>query len=84
MFRQNPRTVRPEVLVEPVGGVVEGGLRGRQPLAQRADRVVADAGVGLVDVGHQRRQRLADVLLVALEGPEVSTILFLLLFLFFK
>lgn len=69
-------TVRPEVLVELVPGVVESGLGGRQPLAQRGDGVVADLRVELLDVGHQRRPRLADILLVTLKGAEVGTALF--------
>lgn len=74
--RTHTRTVFPEVLVESVRSVIEGGLRSGQPLAQHRDRVVPNGRVELLDVGNQRRKRLADVLLIAFEGAEKSTILF--------
>lgn len=68
-------TVRPEVTVEVIRRVRERGLRSRQPLTEHRDRVVADTRVVLVEVGHQRRARVTDILLVALERTKVGPIL---------
>lgn len=68
-------TVLPEVLVESVGGVVYGGLGVRNPRPERLEGVLSEGLVRLFLVGDEGRQRLSDVVLLALERTEVRTVL---------
>lgn len=68
-------TVLPEVVVEGVGGVRDGGFGVRHPRPESFDGVLAEGLVRFFLVSDEGWQRLSDVVLLALEGTEVRSVL---------